>query len=169
MKRSDEFAANAPKAALLCKSDLTSQMVQEFPELEGIIGGIYARASGEKEEVCVAIHEHHLPKGMKDPVPTSQMGILLSLYDKLDTLYGFLTIAQIKPNGSKDPMGLRRLAIGIVRIICENQQEINLVKMLFEVRKCYMKQGFDTPISAVSDVLKFISDKMANYEGSIPE
>jgi glycyl-tRNA synthetase beta chain len=108
------------RAALLCKADLTSAMVGEFPELQGIMGGYYA-----KENIAQAISEHYQPQGPHDQIPSSLEGAILSLSDKLDTLTGIFAIGK-KPTGDKDPFGLRRAAIGILRIIIEKNLFLDL-------------------------------------------
>jgi glycyl-tRNA synthetase beta chain len=109
---------NAIRAAHLAKADLTTELVKEFTELQGIIGGLYAEAQGEPEEVAHAIYDHYRPAGMDDAIPRNRAGQLLSIADKLDTLQGCFQIGLI-PTGSKDPLGLRRAAQGIVRVIVE--------------------------------------------------
>ncbi|MBX5466789.1 MAG: glycine--tRNA ligase subunit beta [Firmicutes bacterium] len=106
------------RAVALCKADLLSHVVQEFPELEGVMGGIYARAAGEAEEVAEAIAGHYLPRGADDPVPSSRWAQLLGLLDRVDTLVALLG-RDIRPTGSEDPYGLRRAALGIGRILAE--------------------------------------------------
>lgn len=117
----------ARRAALLSKVDLMTEMVKEFPELQGIMGGLYARADGESEEVARAIYEHYLPQSMDDPIPQTVYGQVLSLADKLDTLEGCFGIGLI-PTGSKDPFALRRAAQGVVKILAEGRLRIDLKK-----------------------------------------
>ena len=108
------------RAALLCKCDLTTDMVKEFTDLQGIVGGLYARAQGEGEEVAQAIYDHYKPLSMEDEIPSTHNGRLLSLADKYDTLVECLKVG-MTPTGSRDPFGLRRAAQGIVRIIVEGR------------------------------------------------
>ena len=110
----------AQRAALLSKCDLTTEMVKEFTELQGVMGGLYARAQGEPEAVWRAIYEHYQPVSMEDPIPSTPEGRLVSLADKLDTLRGCFAIGLI-PSGSKDPFGLRRAAQGVVKILAESE------------------------------------------------
>jgi len=117
--------SNAQRAALLSKADLTTELVKELTELQGIIGGLYARAQGEPEEVAVAIYDHYRPASMEDPIPSTRAGQLLSIADKLDTLQGCFQVGLI-PSGSKDPFALRRAAQGIVRILVEANLRINV-------------------------------------------
>jgi glycyl-tRNA synthetase beta chain len=108
------------RAALLAKCDLTTDMVKEFTDLQGIVGGLYARAQGEPEEVARAIYDHYKPLSMEDEIPSTAAGRILSLADKYDTLVECLKVG-MTPTGSKDPFGLRRAAQGIVRIIVEGR------------------------------------------------
>jgi glycyl-tRNA synthetase beta chain len=113
------------RAALLCKVDLTTEMVKELTELQGVMGGLYAKADGEPEAVWRAIYEHYLPQSMEDPIPPTVYGQVLSIADKLDTLEGSFGIGLI-PSGSKDPLGLRRAAQGVVKTLVEGRLRINL-------------------------------------------
>jgi len=116
---------DAQRAALLCKCDLTTDMVKEFTDLQGIVGGLYARAQGESEEVAQAIYDHYRPLSMEDAVPSTINGCLVSLADKLDTLTECFKVG-MAPTGSRDPFGLRRAAQGIVRISTEGQVNFEL-------------------------------------------
>jgi glycyl-tRNA synthetase beta chain len=116
---------HAQRAALLAKCDLTTEMVKEFTDLQGIIGGLYARVQGEPEEVAVAIYEHYRPLSMEDPIPATRAGQLVALADKLDTLRGCFAIGLI-PSGSKDPFALRRAAQGVVKILAEARLDYRL-------------------------------------------
>jgi glycyl-tRNA synthetase beta chain len=111
--------ALAEQAARLCKADLVTEMVGEFPELQGLMGGYYAAKEGLAVEVAEAIRDHYKPVGQGDEVPTAPVTVAVSLADKLDTLRSFFAIDE-KPTGSKDPFALRRAALGIIRIITEN-------------------------------------------------
>ena len=114
----EQLATLAEQAARLCKADLVTEMVGEFPELQGIMGGYYARAEGLPDAVADAIRDHYKPVGQGDDVPTAPVTVAVSLADKLDTIASFFVIDE-KPTGSKDPFALRRAAIGIIRIILE--------------------------------------------------
>jgi len=118
----------ASRAAVLCKSDLTTQMVIEFPDLQGIVGKYYAANSGEPEEVAIAIEEHYQPLSAEAELPKTDAGAIVSIADKLDTIVGYFGIGEI-PTGSEDPYSLRRQAIGIVRILLDKgyHLSINLV------------------------------------------
>ena len=112
-------ADDTERAAKLCKADLVTGMVGEFPELQGIMGGYYARAQGEEDAVADAVRDHYKPVGQGDDVPTASVTVAVSLADKLDTVRSFFAIDE-KPTGSKDPFALRRAAIGIIQIVTTN-------------------------------------------------
>ncbi len=119
----------AERAALLSKCDLPTEMVKEFTDLQGIVGGLYARVQGETEEVSKAIYEHYKPLSMEDSIPSTHAGQVLSLADKLDTLRGCFQIELI-PSGSKDPFALRRAAQGVVKILVEGNLEFSMKTLL---------------------------------------
>ncbi|UCF36175.1 MAG: glycine--tRNA ligase subunit beta [Acidobacteriota bacterium] len=113
------------QAARLCKTDLTTDMVREFPELQGVMGGLYARSEGLEESVWKAIYEHYLPVSMEDQLPSSENGVLLSIADRLDTVVGCFGIGLI-PTGSSDPLALRRQAQGLVALLFGKDLELDL-------------------------------------------
>ena len=115
----------AERAARLCKADLLTEVVGEFPELQGLMGRYYAEAQNEDEAVAHAIEDHYRPKGPDDLVPADPVAIAVALADKIDTLVGFWLIGE-KPTGSKDPFALRRAALGVIRIVIENQLRLPL-------------------------------------------
>ena len=117
--------AKAERAALLCKADLLTDVVGEFPELQGLMGRYYAEAQNEDEAVAHAIEDHYRPKGPDDLVPADPVAIAVALADKIDTLVGFWAIDE-KPTGSKDPYALRRAALGVIRIVIENELRLPL-------------------------------------------
>jgi len=119
----------AQRAADLCKCDLLTAMVGEFPELQGVMGTYYAIADGEPAEVAVAIREHYLPRGAGDELPETHAGLVVAIADKLDTLAGIFEIGE-KPTGAKDPFGLRRAAIGLLRILIEKRLDLDLRKLI---------------------------------------
>jgi glycyl-tRNA synthetase beta chain len=112
--------AKAKRAARLCKTDLLTEMVGEFPELQGTMGKYYAEEEGEDEAVAHAIEDHYRPKGPDDLVPSDPVSIAVALADKIDTLVGFWAVGE-KPTGSKDPFALRRAALGVIRIVLDNK------------------------------------------------
>jgi glycyl-tRNA synthetase beta chain len=117
--------AKAERAAKLAKTDLVSEMVGEFPELQGVMGHYYARAQGEDENVARAVEDHYKPQGPSDRVPSEPVSVAVALADKFDTLAGFWAIDE-KPTGSKDPYALRRAALGIIRIVLENKLRLRI-------------------------------------------
>jgi glycyl-tRNA synthetase beta chain len=119
----------AERAAQLAKADLVTEMVGEFPELQGLMGRYYAEAQGEDVSVAAAIEEHYKPQGPNDRIPTSPESIAVALADKLDTLVGFWAIDE-KPTGSKDPYALRRAALGVIRIVLESELRLPLRQVL---------------------------------------
>jgi glycyl-tRNA synthetase beta chain len=121
-------AGPAERAAWLCKCDLTTELVKEFTELQGVVGGLYARAQGEPEEVWRAIYEHYKPESMEDAIPATEAGRIVSLADKVDTLSECFRIGLI-PSGSKDPFALRRAAQGVVKILAEGGLRISLTDL----------------------------------------
>ena len=121
--------ADALRAAELAKCDLTTELVKEFTELQGVVGGLYARAEGEPEPVWQAIYDHYKPVSMEDSIPRSQAGRVVALADKLDTLRGCFGVGLI-PTGSRDPFALRRAAQGVVKILVEGRIEIPLLDVI---------------------------------------
>ncbi len=121
--------ARVARAAALCKCDLLSAMVGEFPELQGVMGAYYAQADGEEAEVATAIREHYLPRTAGDQLPSTPSGMALALADRLDTLAGIFVIGQ-KPSGTRDPFGLRRAAIGVLRLGRERTLDFDLRALL---------------------------------------
>jgi glycyl-tRNA synthetase beta chain len=121
--------ADAVRAAELSKCDLTTELVKEFTELQGVVGGLYARVQGEPEPVWQAIYDHYKPESMEDSIPRNRTGQLVSLADKIDTLRGCFAVGLI-PTGSRDPFALRRAAQGVVKILVEGEHEIELWPLL---------------------------------------
>ena len=124
-------AAAAERAARLAKADLVTEMVGEFPELQGLMGRYYALAQGESPEIATAIEDHYRPVGPSDRVPSEPVAIAVALADKLDLLTGFWSIDE-KPTGSKDPYALRRAALGVIRIITENGLRLHLANVMVD-------------------------------------
>jgi len=127
-------------AALLAKADLTTGMVGEFPELQGVMGRYYALNEGEKPEVADAIAEHYAPLGPNDRCPTAPVSVVVALADKLDTLVGFFAIAET-PTGSKDPYALRRAALGVIRLIVENGLRVPLREIFGRADRLHAERG----------------------------
>ena len=155
----------AKQAALLSKADLVSEMVMEFPELQGIMGGHYAKINNKQEEVAKAIFEHYRPKGVSDDLPETKLGSLLSIVDKIDTLVGFFSIGK-KPTGSKDPLALRRNGFSIVQILINLKLNLSLNEVIEPSLKeysCFSQSIKLSLIDFMIDKLKYIlSDK--NYK-----
>ncbi|MCP4447652.1 MAG: glycine--tRNA ligase subunit beta [Myxococcales bacterium] len=145
------------RACKLCKADLCSQMVSEFPELQGTMGRRYATLAGEPEAVSVAIEEHYLPRGASDDLPTSDVGALIGIADRLDTIAGCFSIGVV-PTGSADPFGLRRAALGILRLLVERTWPVDLV-ILVERAVAAVATGQSLSIDAkkvCAEVLDFL-------------
>jgi glycyl-tRNA synthetase beta chain len=138
----------AEKAARFAKADLSSEMVYEFPELQGLMGRYYIEASGEGVEIAAAAEEHYAPLGPSDSVPKAAVSITVSLAEKLEKLNGFWSIDE-KPTGSKDPFALRRAALGIIRIAIENDLAISLNTVM--------------PTEHAKDLLSFFHDRLKVY------
>ena len=144
--------------AYLLKADLATEMVGEFPELQGIMGKYYAEFNGETKEVANAIEKHYYPRFSGDDLPDSNLAIIMSLADKLETLVGIWGIGLI-PTGDKDPYALRRAALGIVRILLENKIDLkSLLEVTFEV---FQDKNFDRKI--IAELYEFIKQRLANY------
>ena len=137
-------------AARLAKLDLATEMVGEFPELQGTMGRYYAGIEGHDAEVCDAIRDHYLPQGPSDPVPARPVAIAVALADKLDMLTGFWAIDE-KPTGSKDPYALRRAALGVIRIVIENELRLRLSQRI---------AGTDLREGVSADLLAFFADRL---------
>ena len=149
--------ADAQKAGRLCKADLTSGMVYEFPELQGIMGGYYAAYDGLGDNIAAAIRAHYSPLGPGDAIPATAEGQAVALADKLDTLAGFWSIDE-KPTGSKDPYALRRAALGIIRILLETETRLSLTPVL----KAAFEQ-YGQPDGPIADLLAFIAERLKVY------
>ncbi|OYX49764.1 MAG: glycine--tRNA ligase subunit beta [Sphingomonas sp. 32-66-10] len=128
----EKLANLADRAAWLCKADLVTGMVGEFPELQGLMGGYYAAAQGEDPAVAAAIRDHYKPVGQGDQVPTAPVTVAVALADKLDTLGAFFLVDEA-PTGSKDPFALRRAALGVISLVAANRLRVNLVDAVFAV------------------------------------
>jgi glycyl-tRNA synthetase beta chain len=168
----------AERAARLAKADLVSEMVGEFPELQGVMGRYYALAAGEKPNVADAIRDHYKPQGPNDAVASEPVAVAVALADKLDTLVGFWAIDE-KPTGSKDPFALRRAALGVVRSILENDIRLPLEQALIEAQNASWYErwatqigkdsrqnadpkGFDvdSSVQKLGDLLSFFADRL---------
>jgi glycyl-tRNA synthetase beta chain len=153
-------AALAERAALLAKCDLVTEMVGEFPDLQGIMGRYYARLDGEHNEVAEALDEQYLPRFSGDKLPQTKTGQAVSLAEKLDTLVGLFGIGQ-PPTGVKDPFALRRAALGALRVVIENKLDVDLVSLLEQAQ-----QGFDgtlTEQDVTSQVMRYLFERLRGY------
>jgi glycyl-tRNA synthetase beta chain len=152
--------AAANRAAELAKCDLATEMVREFPELQGVVGGLYARVQGEEEDVAAAVYDHYKPAGAEDSIPRSKTGCAISLADKLDSLVACFAVG-IVPTGSSDPFGLRRAASGIVQIIFELEIPLSLSAAISSAAKGLAghKPKITVAPEAESRVLEFILDR----------
>ena len=165
--------ADLKVAALLCKTDLVTGMVGEFPELQGVIGEYYALHDGISPVIAAAIREHYSPVGPTDMVPTQPISIVVALADKLDALVGFFGIGEW-PTGSRDPFALRRSALGVIRIILENNLRLSLLPLLRGHEDTFARQGsvhlqaggrIGRPLSGLrsetaADVIAFLADRL---------
>ncbi len=150
--------AKAKRGAELAKADLVSAMVFEFPELQGLMGRYYAQAQGEDASVATAIEEHYKPQGPSDSVPTDPVAVAVALAEKLDLLAGFWAIDE-KPTGSKDPYALRRAALGVIRIVLENNLRIRLGELILSAARLH-SVGIADPAALVGDILSFFGDRL---------
>jgi glycyl-tRNA synthetase beta chain len=148
-------APEAMRAALLSKADLMTAMVGEFPELQGTMGRYYAEAEGLPEELAQAIEEHYRPRFAGDTIPVTKTGQAVALADKLDTLTGIFAIEQ-RPTGAKDPFGLRRSALGVLRILLEAHLDLNLVELLNAAAAAQPVQR----AGVVDEVYDFIAERL---------
>ena len=163
---SDELLISKDKVELsasICKVDLVSELVGEFPELQGIMGGYFAEAQGFEKDVCKAISEQYLPAGLNSKVPKKPYSVALSLADKIDTLVGFFGINQ-KPTSSKDPFALRRLALGIIKTIIENKKDFKIRDLISYSAGLYLDQGFEFENKSLqTELISFLMDRLKFY------
>jgi glycyl-tRNA synthetase beta chain len=152
--------ADADRAAELAKCDLATEMVREFPELQGIVGGLYARAQGESDEVADAVYDHYRPVGLDDPIPRNLIGCGVALADKLDSIVGCFAVGII-PTGSSDAYALRRAALGIVKVILDKKLPLSLSQAVASAAKAshnHPPKRSVTPTQQ-AQVLDFILDR----------
>ncbi len=162
---SDEFNINKEKvqvAASISKSDLNSDLVREYPELQGVMGKYFALSQGFEEDVANSISEHYLPMGLTSPIPKKPFSYSIAIVDKLDSLVGFFLINE-KPTSSKDPFALRRSAIGLLRIIIENKLSVRLRDLINYAIRLYEEQGVKFKNeNTETEVLNFLKERMRN-------
>lgn len=156
-----EYIQLCERGAMLMKADLLTDMVGEFPELQGIMGRYYASHDGENHEIAQACAEHYLPRFAGDHLPTSRIGLILALADKLETIVGIWGIG-LSPTGEKDPYALRRHALGVCRLIIENNLPIDLVQLL-EFCLSQFKSEEVQQKASIADILQFLKDRLKSY------
>ncbi len=159
-------ADHSLRAVELSKCDLTTRMVQEFPELQGVVGGLYARAWGESKEVHEAIYDHYLPLGVDDPCPRSPIGAVVSLADKIDGVVGGFAVGNA-PTGSSDPFGLRRQANGIIKVLIEVSLPIALESFVMAATRQFICQSEERQIEVIKAVLEFLRERLRYYLESV--
>ncbi|MEX2647589.1 MAG: glycine--tRNA ligase subunit beta [Alphaproteobacteria bacterium] len=149
----------ARRAARLAKADLTTEMVGEFPDLQGVMGRYYARHDGEADAVAEAVAEHYAPAGPSDVCPTAPVSVAVALADKIDTLAGFFAIGD-KPTGSKDPFALRRAALGVIRLVLENGLRLPLTDAFETALRGYGPAIAGDPAAVARDLLDVFADRL---------
>ncbi len=147
------------RAAYLCKADLLTEMVNEFPELQGTMGKYYALLDGEKEEVALAIEEHYLPRFSGDRIAQTKTGIALCVAEKVDNLTGFIGVG-LKPTGSADPFALRRNALGLIQTLIERELFLDLEDVVERAKELYLEQGIDLNPENTKETLSFIKERL---------
>ena len=162
----DQLNLNKEKveiSASICKVDLLSDLVGEYPELQGILGSYFARVQGFDEDISLSIKEHYLPLGLDSKIPKKPISVAVSIVDRIDTLVGFFGIGE-KPTSSKDPFALRRTAFGLLRIIIENNLSIQLKNLINYSNTLYLEQGFKFPNQpTLNTITSFLRDRFKNY------
>jgi len=150
-------------SASICKVDLISDIVGEFPELQGIMGGHFAEVQGFDKEIALAVSEHYLPTGLDSKTPKKPFSIALALTDKIDTLVGFFGINQ-KPTSSKDPYALRRSALGVIRLLIDNNKEFKIKDLISYSTSLHKDQGFSfSNESSQKELSDFLMDRLKYY------
>jgi len=152
------LAALADRAAALAKADLVTDMVGEFPELQGVMGGYYARHDGETESVAFAIEDHYRPRFAGDALPRHEVGLVVALADKLETLVGLFGVGQA-PTGDKDPFALRRHALGVLRMLIERAVAIDLPELIHATQRAFAGRAGWSPVEA--ELQRFLMERLA--------
>jgi glycyl-tRNA synthetase beta chain len=150
------LAAQADRAAQLAKADLVTDMVGEFPELQGVMGGYYARHDGESEAIAFAIEDHYKPRFAGDSLPRNEVGLAVALADKLETLVGLFGAGE-KPTGDKDPFALRRHALGVIRMLVERDLPLAIPALLASAAQAF------APAPATDEAMHFMYDRLVGY------
>ncbi len=156
----EELARQADQAALLSKADLISDMVGEFPELQGVMGRYYALHDGLPTEIANAIEDHYKPRFAGDSLPRSRVGVAVALADKLETLVGLFGIGQV-PTGDKDPFALRRHALGVIRMLVEQKLDLPLAELIAEAEGAFA--GLLTDKVSLAQLPRFVMDRLNGY------
>ena len=163
---SDELLISKEKieiASSICKVDLLSDLVGEFPELQGVMGSYFAEAQGFDKEICLAVKEHYLPTGLESKVPKKSYSFALSLSDKIDSLVGFFALS-LKPTSSKDPYALRRYAIGLIRMILENNKELKIRDLINFSCLLYHDQNLKFDQKKIQhELIEFLNERLKNF------
>ena len=163
---SDELLISKEKVELsasICKTDLTSELVGEFPELQGLMGGYFSTYQGFDKDISLALTEQYLPIGLNSRVPKKPFSVALSITDKIDTLVGFFGINE-KPTSSKDPLALRRIALGIIRILIENKKNLKINDFLIYSSSLFQDQGYRLEnINLQKELNEFLKDRFKYY------
>ena len=163
---SDELLISKEKVELstsICKTDLTSDLVGEFPELQGVLGGYFSTYQGFDKDISLAITEQYLPIGLDSQIPKKPFSVALSITDKIDTLVGFFGIDE-KPTSSKDPFALRRIALGIIRTIIENKKNLKVKDLFNYTSSLYQDQGHNfSNQNLQKEVNIFLKDRFKYY------
>ena len=163
---SDELLISKEKVELsasICKVDLISDIVGEFPELQGIMGGYFSESQGFEKDICLAIREHYLPSGIDSKIPKKPFSVALGLTDKLDTLVGFFGINK-KPTSSKDPYALRRAALGIIRLMVDNNKEFKIKDLINHSISFYKNQELELPNDSLQkELTNFLLERLRYY------
>ena len=163
---SDELLISKEKVELsasICKTDLTSELVGEFPELQGLMGGYFSTYQGFDKDISLALTEQYLPIGFNSRVPKKPFSVALSITDKIDTIVGFFGINE-KPTSSKDPLALRRIALGIIRILIENKKNLKINDLLIYSSSLFQDQGYRLEnINLQKELNEFLKDRFKYY------
>ena len=163
---SDELLISKDQVELstsICKVDLISDLVGEFPELQGVMGGYFAEVQGFDKEIVLAVSEHYLPTGIDSKTPKKAFSIALALTDKIDTLTGFFGVNQ-KPTSSKDPYALRRSALGVIKLLIDNNREFKIKDLISYSASLHKEQGFElSNESSQKELIGFLMDRLKYY------
>ena len=163
---SDQLNFNKEKIEItssICKVDLLSDLVAEYPELQGVMGSYFAKEQGFESDICLAIREHYLPIGLESKVPKKPISMAVAVVDRVDTLVGFFGVNE-KPTSSKDPFALRRAAYGLIRIIIENSLKLELKDLINYSINLYKEQGYELKNnSIIKDLMLFLKERVKNY------